>query len=391
MRASALLRKVLVQGELVGHAIRLEALLKPIQALVDGAALSVTTLGRAIAGQAYEKHRIKRVDVLLSNQRLHQERFGIYREIAHRVIGQARTPLISVDWSDIGRKETPILRASVSMHGRGFVLWEQTYSATEYNSARAHKQFMTMLHAIVPEHCTPVIITDAGFRAPWFRCVESFGWMWLGRVRNNGTCRAANSEGEWLKTRALYERAAHKAQDLKLMHLNKGGPLLVRLILSSKPKPKRRGPRRNGEHYRQSKSYREPWLLAASPNLKASVKQILKMYDTRMQIEESFRDLKSPRFGFGLRYSKSAKANRVDILLLIAALATFALWLSGLAAEIADWRMKIQACTRKHRTLSVVFVGARVFANSRLKLTETLISQALADMQQLVVQAPKSA
>ena len=391
MHAAELLRKVLVQSELVGHVMRREALLKPVQALVEGAALSVTTLGRAISGQAYEKHRIKRVDVLLSNDLLHAERFGIYREIARRVIGGARRPLISVDWSDIGRKDTPILRASLSLHGRGFVLWEQTYSQREYNSAKAHTQFMKDLHTIVPEHCTPVIITDAGFRAPWFRTVESLGWMWLGRVRNNGTCRVFNSDDEWVKTRALYERAGLKAQDLGLMHLNQNAPLLAHLFLSSKPQPKRRGPRRNAEHYRQSKSYREPWLLAASPDLKASVKQIMNMYDTRMQIEESFRDLKSPRFGFGMRYSNSKKAERVDILLLIATLATFALWLSGLAAEINNWRAKIQACTRKRRTLSVVFVGARVFASSRFILTEKLLRHAFDHLQQLVVQAPKYA
>jgi len=391
MHAGELLRKVLVQSELVGHATRREALLKPVEALVRGTALSVTTLGRAISGEAYEKHRIKRVDVLLSNDLLYAERFGIYRELSRRIIGGAHRPLISVDWSDIGRKDTPILRASLSLRGRGFVLWEQTYSQREYNTAKAHTQFMKDLHSIVPEHCTPVIITDAGFRAPWFRTVESLGWMWLGRVRNNGTCRALSSDDEWLKTRALYDRATDKAQDLGLMHLNQDAPLPTRLVLSAKPQPKRRGARRNAEHYRQSKSYREPWLLAASPALKASVTRIMKMYDTRMQIEESFRDLKSPRFGFGMRYSNSTKPRRVDILLLIATLATFALWLSGLAAEINKWRGKIQACTRKRRTLSVVFVGARVFASSRFILTEKLLRQALNDLQQLIVQAPKQA
>jgi hypothetical protein len=28
------------------------------------------------------------------------------------------------------------------------------------------------------------VITDAGFRAPWFRAVEAMGWHWIGRVRH---------------------------------------------------------------------------------------------------------------------------------------------------------------------------------------------------------------
>lgn len=386
MHASRLLRKILVQGELVGHVNRVEALLKPVQSLLDGARLSVTTLGRAMAGRAYEKHRIKRVDALLSNELLHAERLGIYRDIARRVIGQAPNPLISVDWSDTGHKDTPMLRASVSLHGRGFVIWEQAHERHEYNTEAAHTQFMQALCAIVPEQCTPIIITDAGFRAPWFRGVEDCGWMWLGRVRNNACYRAVGAQGQWVKTRSVYKSATHKDQDLGVVHLNKTKSLPAHLFLSRKPNPKRRGPRRNAEHYRQSRSYREPWLLGASPELKGNVKRIMKMYDTRMQIEESFRDLKSPRFGFGMRYSHSKKTKRIDILLLIAALATFVLWLSGLAAEIANWRCKIQACTRKRRTLSVVFVGMRVFANSRFKLTDKLFKQALRDMQQLVLQ-----
>ncbi|WP_369293065.1 transposase, partial [Motilimonas sp. 1_MG-2023] len=35
-----------------------------------------------------------------------------------------------------------------------------------------------------------------------------------------------------------------------------------------------------------------------------TAKQVVKLYAKRMQIEESFRDLKSPAYGFGLRHCR---------------------------------------------------------------------------------------
>ena len=42
-----------------------------------------------------------------------------------------------------------------------------------------------------------------------------------------------------------------------------------------------------------------------------------------MQIEETIRDLKSHRFGFALRYARTKRAERLEALLLVAALASF--------------------------------------------------------------------
>jgi len=46
---------------------------------------------------------------------------------------------------------------------------------------------------------------------------------------------------------------------------------------------------------------KEPWLLATSlPVTSTLAKKVVKLYSARMQIEESFRDIKSYRFGAGL-------------------------------------------------------------------------------------------
>ena len=46
------------------------------------------------------------------------------------------------------------------------------------------------------------------------------------------------------------------------------------------------------------------------------------LYSRRMQIEQNFRDDKSPRFGFGLRLSRSQGKGRLEVLNMVAAMAS---------------------------------------------------------------------
>jgi len=80
-----------------------------------------------------------------------------------------------------------------------------------------------------------------------------------------------------------------------------------------------------------------------------------------MQIEEGFRDLKSDKFGFGLTISRSKNIERLNILLMIAALVTLCLWWIGLYAEQQGWHRHFQANTiRQRRVLSIPFLALRV-------------------------------
>ena len=96
----------------IGHRARESALLKLVNALLDGGKLSVTQLGRHRAGAAYEKHHIKAADRLLANKHLHAERPGIYRAIARTLLAGIQRPVIIVDWSDLeSRRQWLVLKA----------------------------------------------------------------------------------------------------------------------------------------------------------------------------------------------------------------------------------------------------------------------------------------
>ncbi|WP_239190421.1 transposase [Candidatus Nitrotoga sp. HW29] len=78
------------------------------------------------------------------------------------------------------------------------------------------------------------------------------------------------------------------------------------------------------------RAQREPCLLAVSPKLaQLSAQTVVTVYAQRMQIEESFRDLKSERFGLGFSASRSTQKNRLGVLLLVVCLASFVLRLIG--------------------------------------------------------------
>lgn len=144
------------------------------------------------------------------------------------------------------------------------------------------------------------------------------------------------SPHEWVGAKTLYSLASARPQDLGLACWVRSRPLEGRLVLIRRARRGRKdhslqGPARRSRLSRQhAKRSREPWLLIASPSLQeVSARQIVNLYQTRMQIEENFRDTKSVTLGLGIANERRTTFARAENLLLIAALATFALWVIG--------------------------------------------------------------
>jgi hypothetical protein len=87
---------------------------------------------------------------------------------------------------------------------------------------------------------------------------------------------------------------------------------LVRAYKPSRGRP-RRGERAKCPHARTYRRlHRAPWLIASSlPHEAGSSQKIKKLYAQRMQIEETFRDTKSHRWGFGLHYARCNDGRRL--------------------------------------------------------------------------------
>ena len=114
-----------------------------------------------------------------------------------------------------------------------------------------------------------------------------------------------------------------------------------------------------------SKGAKEPWVLITSlKHNNTTAKKVVKLYKFRMQIEASFKDIKNKRYGFRLPESGTKNVKRLENLILIALLATAAIWLAGQVAINNKWHYQIQANTvRDQAVLSISFIGLHILRN----------------------------
>lgn len=344
------------------HAARLTVLLAAAGAAVRARRLTLTELGRALVGPARPKHDIKRIDRLLGNRHLAAERFELYQVLARRVVGTLSEPLIVVDWSDLTPdRRWQLLRAALPIGGRCLTLYEEVHPLTRFGNPRVHRAFLDKLKALLPKGVKPVLITDAGFRAPWFKAVNRLGWHWVGRIRNRTYLRPLHTAA-WRDCKRLYPQAHARPQALGAYEVVRSNPVTCYLHLIKRPKRHRIhksvfGQRVHGnQSLKQARAQREPWLIAASPSLgHLKAAQIINHFATRMQIEESFRDLKCARYGLGFELNLSRSRERLAVLLLIALLALFVLWLIGRQALAHGLQYHYQSNTRRTRPVLSLF------------------------------------
>lgn len=372
MHSLKLLHKRLLKSQVISHPSRLLALMKAVEGLLNGGKLTLTHLGRHLPGKGYEKHKVKCMDRLLGNTKLHDERQKIYWLMGHWLLSQTARPIIIVDWSDVYEgQQFMMLTAGVPIGGRTLTLYEAVYPMKQYNSPKAHKHFLSRLATVIPQTKRPIIVTDAGFRGPWFRAINELGWDWVGRIRK-GVHYTLDQGKSWESTQRLYCKATFAIQYVGKAILTTHQPYTGHLYLVKKNFKGKRPLKRYGDRALAlvcRKLYQDPWLLVTSlPHMRGIEKKVEQLYALRMQIEETFRDLKNGRWGLGLEYARSYHQNRLENLLLIGALGSFLIWLNGIVVKTQGWSRYFQANTVKHRTtLSLFFLGKRLHFDSCFK------------------------
>lgn len=361
MHTVTVLQKCLASVLQPMHAARRRVLLGAVAALLLGRRLILMDLARTWPGAERVRAPLKRLDRLLGNGHLAGEREGIYAAMARWLIRGDR-PVIVIDWSELktdGRFH--LLRAGIPVGGRTLTVLEAVYRTQ--NSPRAEKQFLKRLKALLPEGVKPILVTDAGFRAPWFRQVQRLGWEYVGRVRGR-TRVQLDAEGPWIDGRTLYPTARRQPQRWADAAMVRNHPVACTLVLYHRRPQGRHVLTRKGvrlHSYRSDKAARrerEPWLLATSLT-DCRAPQVVALYKKRMQIEESFRDLKCDRFGCAFTYSLTRSPERLAILLLIHALATFLAWLTALAVDVKQAAVTIGGVVsaRAYRHYSLLRLG----------------------------------
>jgi hypothetical protein len=380
MRASTILLKLFAVCLHVIHVARFKALLAVVDAAVRSGDLRLTSLGRSLPSTTTAKHRIKRVDRLLGNVRLHGEAHLIYGQLAYLLLGRCKRPVLVLDWTQIS-EDKYALWAGVPYLGRAIPLYAEAHRIAKLTKRRIHGRFLRRLRALLPPESLPVIIADAEFCKPFFGDCLAAGFDYLVRLRGRALLRRYEGGESSTQTARDLARCASSKPTVVGMRwpydsARKGSP--ANIIVARKPKSYRRKATNS-----YGKRAREAWVLATSLS-DMSAQQFVNLYAKRMQIEEMFRDAKNARLGLLLGCARSENVDRLAVLLLLCTLVTFASLLIGLGYADTPCARGLQANTvRCRRVLSLVNIGLYLLRepppDSRLTPLDlaTLISPAL--------------
>jgi hypothetical protein len=358
MHVNRIVRQLLAACSDIVHAKRITAVLVAVDAIVRGGRLALTSIGRSIAGPVRPKHSIKRIDRLLGNGKLFLEVPTFFKALARWLLRDEERPVVLVDWTLVVGSFRA-LYAAVPIGGRAVTIYLEVHPERLLGNTRVQQRFLARLRDVLPPGCRPIIVTDAGFHGAFFREIYRLGWDFVGRLRGTAKARPA-SGGEAISKEQFYAKADAVPRDagrgLFDLYTN-AESVLVRLVSVRKKRAARRRQlpaRKPDREFLQSAH--DPWLLATSI-IHLSPAAIVNIYAKRMQIEETFRDTKNHRFGWSLRHVRSHSCQRLQVQLMLAAVATLAVTILGYAAERQGVHRGYQANTVAGRVLSFFVLG----------------------------------
>lgn len=376
--ASQLLESHLYEACSEIHVGRLNSILEVASALHKSSNLSLTAMGRELSGDMDIKHKIKKIDRLEGNKHLYKEFDYLYRGLSDYVFKNiaidTNIPVI-IDLCFIkDNREIQMLSAEVATKGRSIPLYREVFQQGELKG-RA-KSFLSTLATCIPLGREALIIMDAGFGEDWFKEIETHGWYWLSRIRQGKKVKLSDND-EWLSVKELFPEIGTRAKSHNKAYIMKSHNHSCRII-TKKNTPKNvkskyvRQPRNynagNGDYKRSAK---EPWILATNLPIKFSVTKVINYYKKRMQIEESFRDIKSHQFGLSARYARTKCIYRWGVKMLLAAIVQIVCWVVGIIGHSQDFQRRFQANTvRDKKVFSYFYLGQLIIEHDMLKKLE---------------------
>jgi Transposase DDE domain len=352
------------------HITRLDALLDVASALQRSQNLSLSAMGKHLSGNAERKHKIKKVDRLEGNKHLHTELGELYEGLSgfvFKYITHTISVPIIIDLCFVkDDRQIQMLSAEVSAKGRSIPIYREVFKEGELSGRQ--ENFLYRLKKCLPENRKVIIIMDAGFSESWFKCIEDLEWNWICRVRQGKSIKL-NKDGDWLSIKDFLPQVDNRIKSYDRALLMKTHEHICRLI-TKKTKPKGRKvkvSRGKTTSKLASGSYRnaakEPWILATNLPSEYKPVMIIKLYSKRMQIEESFRDIKSHQFGLSGRYIRTTCIHRWGVKMLLAAIAQITCWIIGVIGHSQGLQKRFQSNTVKDRKVFSYFTLGQLIIN----------------------------
>lgn len=322
------LTKVIFKGFWKSHVKVLGAL---IQGLLTSQRAGVAAVGRALPGSTSPKHKIKRVNYFLGHAQV--DVLAGARRLAHWLIGGRPVIYVSVDWTKV--REWPVLVASLIYQGRSLPLfWAAMDPRQMYKSMNRFEYsfFQLLKRHVLPAHVQCILLLDRGFRrVNLLKQLMDLAYDFV--VRSGGTthikhCDYQGKMRDWITARG-------QLKELKGAEVRQEDAVITRVVGCWDAKQQ------------------EAWILCT--NLTLPKRRIVQLYGKRFQIEESFRDVKSPRFGLGMSAIRVTHIDRLEKWLLVVVSAHIIATLLGGIAKALGLDRCFRSNTTRHKPTDSLF------------------------------------
>lgn len=375
MFGEELLFEALVEGCPFIHENRINAVLDASSALRDSQNLSLSQIGRSVKGASDVKHKIKKVDRLEGNKHLHEELDILYKALSSYVftyLSQDISLPIVIDVCFMkDDRAIQMLSAEVATKGRTLPLYWKVFEEGELK--KQTQDFLKELFHCIPSDRKVIVIMDAGFHCEWFETIETFGWFWVCRVRQGKSLKFSESE-DWLTIKDFIPQVKEKTTNYEQVLLTRRHEYFCRLVTTKRePKGRKVKDSRGNTHGkigsgRYKSGMKEPWILATNLPSEYKSTEIVNLYAKRMQIEESFRDLKSHQFGLCARYIRTKCVHRWGVKMLLAAIVQITYWVIGVIGHSQGLQRRYQANTvRDRKVFSYFTLGKLIIEHDGFK------------------------
>lgn len=324
------------------HAKRVLSLANGVTGVIHAAAASIHAIGQGLAAAENldPKHAVKQVDRLLSNSGV--DVWSLFADWVPFVLSERDEAVVVIDWTEFDADDHATIGVYlVTSHGRATPLVWRTVTKSEMEGNRNRHEDEVLGRLI--ECCPPgtqldiTVMGDRGFGdQKLYKALENCELKYIIRFRE---CIIVEDEdGESKPARDWVPKTGH-ARFLENVRITNRRTKIPGVVVVKK------------------KGMKEAWCLATNrTDLKAA--EIVKLYGKRFTIEESFRDAKDLRFGFGLSATHIRRPERRDRLLFLLAIAHSLLTLLGAAAEKVGLDRVMKSNTSKKRQYSLFRQGS---------------------------------
>lgn len=385
MKVEEALREVMQDQCHEIHNSRLNALLDVAEGLRESQNMTIASIGRNLSGSSKIKHKIKKVDRCLGNKHLHKELQDLYKGLSYFVFQNIKTSKesdIAIDLCYLkDDRMVQMLSAQICTRGMTLPIYQEVFTEGELKGRTV--EFLKKLKEIIPDDKRVMIIMDAGFHVEWFEEIEKHGWNWVCRIRQGKDLKIGD---DWISVKDYIPSVRHVTKDQGDILLTRKHEYRCRLVTTCKdPKGRKEKVSRNRTTNKTASggynaAGKEPWILAT--NVKSEVykaSDIVLIYSKRMQIEESFRALKSHQFGLSGRYVRTLDVNRWGVLLLLATIVQICYWVIGVIGHSCGMQKIFQVNTSQKRQFSYFTLGKLMIEHQKFHEIP-ILNQSLAEI-----------